>query len=288
MLGQTKGSLKCRSRLPGLGCATVGVAMKNPEWLGLAVLACGAVLGFVLGGFLGLAVAGGCLVVGLVLMVAPEALGTKRKPANSHAAPQSQSHILLLLKEMHVRPQRAGKFQEIKDPDQPGLQFEIFVHCWLVNDTDDRLGIVGTRFALSKPGGAPVTLERVGGDLENWRLGRLRDELDTFGVRYLQAAQEPMSELSTEEPLEAGSTRQGWVHLRVEGVTPAEMKNARLELQVIDSQMGTHIGEVTGPHPIPGRVWPFRAQHQSETAAAPARSEVGASLDLPGSISSPA
>jgi hypothetical protein len=263
--------------------------MKNPEWLGLAVLACGAVLGFVLGGFLGLAVAGGCLVVGLVLLVAPEALGTKRKPADASAAAPSQSHILVLIKEMHVRPQRAGKFQEISDPDQTGLLFEIFAHCWLVNDTDDRLGISGIRLALTKSGRTEVPLERVGGDLENWRLGRLRDELDTYGVRYLQAAQEPMAELSTEEPLEAGSTRQGWMHLRVEGLTPAEMKNARLELEVIDSHMGSHLGEVRGPHPLPGKVWPFHAERQLEATAAPATSEVGRpSLDTSGSISSPA
>jgi hypothetical protein len=263
--------------------------MKNPEWLGLAVLACGAVLGFVLGGFLGLAVAGGCLVVGLVLLVAPEALGTKRKSPDAKTSAPPQSHILVLLKEMHVRPQRAGKFQEINDPDQTGLQFEIFVHCWLVNDTDERLGIAGTRLALTKPGGTPVTLERVGGDLENWRLGRLRDELDTFGVRYLQAAQEPMSELSTEVPLEAGSTRQGWVHLRVEGLTPAEMKNTRLELEVIDAHMGSHLGEARGPHPIPGKVWPFRAEPQPKTSATAATSEVrGPSFDSPGSVSSSA
>ena len=262
--------------------------MSKAKWIGLAVLACGAAVGFALGGSLGLAIAGGCLIVGLVLFVAAEALGTKRKSTDAKTSTQSVTHILVLLKEVHIRPQRSGRFQEISDPNQTGLQFEMFAHCWLVNDTDDRLGIAGVRFSLTKLGGAPVTLERVGGDLENWRLGRLRDELDTYGVRYLQAAQEPMSDLSTEEPLEAGSTRQGWVHLRVEGVTPAEMKNARLELEVIDSHMGTHIGEVAGPHPIPGRVWPFHAQPQSETTAAPARSEVGPTLDSPGSISSPA
>jgi hypothetical protein len=134
-----------------------------------------------------------------------------------------------------------------------------------------------------------VELTRISGDLENWRLGRLRNEVDTYGVRYLLAAQEAMSELSTEEPLEAGSTRQGWVHLRAEGLTPAEMKNARLELEVIDSHMDSHIAEVRGPHPIPGKVWPFRAE-PLKSIAATATSEVRRSqLDSPGSsINSPA
>jgi hypothetical protein len=234
--------------------------MSKPEWCGLAVLLCGAVLGFLLGGTFGLALAGVCLVVGFVLLVASEALGTRRKATDAKTSSDSATHLLVMLKEVHARPQRAGKFQEITGPDQSGLEFEIFVHCWLVNDTDDRLGVTTIRLTLTKPDGRPVPLERVRGDLNGWKLGRLRDELDSWGVRYLQAAQESMSELRWEDPLEGGSSREGWLHLRAEGLTPAEMQNARLELEVIDSHMASHVGEVKGPHQIPGRVWPFRAQ----------------------------
>ena len=98
-----------------------------------------------------------------------------------------------------------------------------------------------------------------------------------------------MSELSTEEPLEAGSTRQGWVHLRAESLTPNEIKNARLELEVLDSHMNSHIGQVRGPHPIPGRVWPFRAEPSVETATVAATPEPRRpSLDSPGPVSSTA
>jgi hypothetical protein len=283
------GSLMVVGSAAGFRLRDVGVAMKSPKWWGFGVLACGGVLGFALGGAVGLAIACGCLVVGLVLFVASEALGTSRKPADANTAAPSPTHILVLLKEVHIRPQRAGKFQEISDPNQPNLQFEIFVHCWLVNDTDERQGIAGFRLSLTKPGGASVPLERIGGDLEKWRLGRLRDELDTFGVRYLQAAQEPMSELSTEEPLEGGSTRQGWVHLRAEGLTPAEMKDARLELEVIDSHRGSHVGEVKGPHSIPGRVWPFRAEPSPDTVTLAAAAETRhPSLNSTNAISPPA
>jgi hypothetical protein len=240
--------------------------MSKPEWCGLAVLLCGAVVGFLLGGMFGLALAGACLVVGLVLLVAKEALGTRRMPADAKTSSDSPTHLLVMLKEVHARPQRAGKFQEITGPDQSGLDFEIFVHCWLVNDTDERLGIAGTRLTLTKPGGTPVQLERVAGDLQHWKLGRLRDEVDSWGERYLQAAQELMSELHTEEPLEGGASRAGWMHLRAEGLTPAEMQNARLALEVTDSHLTSHSGEVNGPHLIPGRVWPFRG----EAPAAPA------------------
>ena len=233
--------------------------MSKPEWFGLALLACGALFGFLLGGAFGVAVACVCLVIGLVLLVASEALGTKRK-ADPEAPSQANTHLLVLLKEVHARPHRAGKFQEISGPCQTGLEFEVFVHCWLVNDTDDRLGITTIRLTLTKPCGTGVLLERVCGDLGNWKLGRLRDELDSWGVRYLQAAQEPMSELRWEDPLEGGSSREGWLHVQVDGLTPAEMQNARLELEVVDSHMTSHVGQVLGPHQIPGRIWPFRPE----------------------------
>jgi hypothetical protein len=109
--------------------------------------------------------------VGLVLLVASEALNTGKKPPAPTTSAQPATHILVLLKEVHARPQRAGKFQEIRDPQQTGLQFEIFAHCWLVNDTDERLGIASLRLSLTKAGGTPVVFERIG-DLESWRLGQ--------------------------------------------------------------------------------------------------------------------
>jgi len=255
--------------------------MSKPEWIGLAVLGCGAVVGFLLGGAFGLALAGVCLVVGLVLFVASEALGTKRKSLDPAAVSESDTHLLVQLKEVHVRPQKGGKFQEITDPNQTGLEFEIFVHCWLANDTDDHLSITATKLTLTKPGGTSVQLNRISGEMQNWKLGRLRDELDSWGLRYLQAAQETMPELHTEEPLQAGASREGWFHVRAEGLTPEEVKNGRFALEVIDSHMASHLGELKGPHTIPGRVWPFRpALSSAPTAPAVASADtIGPSLE---------
>jgi hypothetical protein len=252
--------------------------MSKPGWFGLAVLSCGAVFGFVSGGAFGLLLASGCLVIGLVLFVANETVGTKRRSTDPETAAPSKTHILVLLKEVHARPLRAGKFQEIREPNQADLQFEIFAHCWLVNDTDQRLGIAGLRVSLAKPGSDAIDLDRVSGDMENWRLGRLRDELDPYGVRYLQAAQECMSELSILEPLEGGATREGWLHLRAQNLTPAEMKNSTIALEVIDSHLNAHAGTAKGPHHLPGRVWPFRP----EDKAASGQPSVPTSNDAPG------
>lgn len=243
--------------------------MSKPELMGLVVLGCGSVFGFVWGGAFGLALAAVCLVVGLVLFVALKASGTETRSTPSQGLSQPRTQILVLVKEVHARPQQAGKFLEISEPHQSDLQFEIFAHCWLVNDTDERLRIITLQVSLTKPDGTTSVLERVPSDLKNWRLGRLRDELDSWGVRYLQAAQESMVELGKDEPLEGGATRQGWLHLRVENITPAEMKNATIELEVIDSHLRSHLGAAKGPHQIPGRVWPFRVEEGKVADAHP-------------------
>lgn len=243
--------------------------MSKPELTGLVILGCGAFFGFVWGGAFGLALAAVSLVVGLVLFVALRASGTETRSTPAKGLSQPRTQIPVLVKEVHARPQRAGKFQEIREPHQTDLQFEIFAHCWLVNDTDERLRIITLQVSLTKPDGTTSVLERVPSGLQNWRLGRLRDELDSWGVRYLQAAQESLVELRTDEPLEVGATRQGWLHLRVENITPAEMKNATIELEVIDSHLGSHIGAAKGPHQIPGRVWPFRVEDGNASDARP-------------------
>jgi hypothetical protein len=234
--------------------------MSKPELTGLVILGCGAFFGFVWGGAFGLALAAVSLVVGLVLFVALRASGTETRSTPAKGLSQPRTQILVLVKEVHARPQRAGKFQ---------VQFEIFAHCWLVNDADERLQVITLQVSLTKPDGTTSVLERVPSDLQNWRLGRLRDELDSWGVRYLQAAQESLVELRTDEPLEVGATRQGWLHLRVENITPAEMKNATVEIEVIDSHLGSHIGAAKGPHQIPGRVWPFRVEDGNASDARP-------------------
>ncbi len=235
--------------------------MSKLEWYGLLVLGVGAVLGFIAVGPFGLALSAVCLIVGLVLCVTSVALGTKRKrPASPPAPPiPERTPLLVLLKEVHVRPQLNGRFQEIRDPHQPDLQFEIFVRCWLVNDTDESLGIKEIHLSLIKDGGAPLAPEQVVGDLDNWCLGKLKDELDSWGVRYLQAAQERMSELDITSRLEGGGTRDGWLHFRMQSLTPAQMKSVAIEISVKGSDDITHLGIARGPHHLPGRVWPFQA-----------------------------
>ena len=241
------------------------VAKSKREWLGLAILVFGSLFGFLLGGAFGLGLAAVCLVVGLVLVVASTAFGSPHSLTTSAAS--SKTSLLVLVKEVHARPQHSGKFQEISDPDQADLQFEIFVHCWLVNDIDQPFGVLRIQVSLTRPEGSTVILQQLRGDLNSWSLGRLRDELDSWGVRYLQAAHEKMHELDLDEPLEGGATRQGWLHLRAENLTPKELRNGAITLTVFDAAGQTHIGVAKGPHQVPGRVWPMAAK-PSELASA--------------------
>ena len=96
------------------------------------------------GGSKGILFASVCLIVGLVLMVASEARGLVSKPggAKANLTGAKQVQIVVLVKgEVHVYPQRDGKFQEIHDPNTPGLEFEVFVYCWLVHGAELSVGI---------------------------------------------------------------------------------------------------------------------------------------------------
>ena len=249
-----------------------GVAILKPERLGLIVLAGGAVVGLIIGGPFGLALAAVCLVVGLVLVVTTEAMGTRhKKPDIPTGANQPKSQVLFLVKEVHARPQLGGRFQEILDPDQADLQFEVFANCWLVNDTDEPLHLRGLRMWLRRGDGMDVSLKRIVGDLEGWRLGRLRDDLDADGLRYIHASQETMPELDLKESLQGGVAREGWLHFRVQNVSPSELKKAPITVSVQDSRGRIHVGTVKGPHQVPGRVWPFKASVGEVRSSEPIR-----------------
>ena len=103
---------------------------------GFAVIGLGAVSAYLHGGTGGILFACACLIVGLVLMVASEARGLVSKPGGAQANPgeRKQVEIMVLVKgEVHVYPQRDGKFQEINDLNQSGFEFELFIYGWLVH-----------------------------------------------------------------------------------------------------------------------------------------------------------
>ena len=239
-------------------CECVGAShMSKTRRLGLGILAVGAGLGFVAGGAPGLAFAAVCLVVGFVMFVVSEARGTTQKDAAQKSERvRETARVLVLLKEVHARPQRNGKFQEIGNTDELGLEFEVFLNCWLLNETDLPLQIVEPiQLTIGARDGSRKVGERVSTDMENWRLGSLvKDEWNTDKVR---AVQEKLSELHTADPLECGVPRQGWLHFRFRDVRSSDFRVGPMELIVKDAMSSTHVGRASGPRHLPGKVWPY-------------------------------
>jgi hypothetical protein len=228
--------------------------MSKTKFSGFLVLGAGAVLGIVLGGALGLGVVAVCLIVGFGLWFATEAKGV------SGPVTALKPRILVLLKGVQVRPQRAGKFQEIGDPNDTGLEFEIFIHCWLVNESDVLVAVTEElQLSLRISDGSIRVAEWVRGDLERWRLGSLvQDEWDPDVVH---TRQEPMPEMSLEKQLDCGVPRKGWLHFRFVDVTAHQLKNSELRLSIKDVFSNNHEGIATGPvRHLPGSVWPCVVQ----------------------------
>ena len=211
----------------------------------------GAVLGIFLGGPLGLVVVVLCLIFGFGLWFASEAKGV------SGPVTSLKPRILVLLKDVQVRPQKAGKFHELEEPNETGLEFETFVHCWLLNESDVPVAITEEPQLSLRIGEASIRIaERVRGDLEKWRLGSLvQDEWDP---EIVHTHQEQMAELNLEKQLDCGVPREGWLHFRFVDVTAHQLKNSELCLSIKDVFSNNHEGLATDPvRHLPGSVWPI-------------------------------
>ena len=231
--------------------------MSKTRRLGLGILAVGAGLGFVAGGAPGLAFAAVCLVIGFVMFVVSEARGTTQKDAAQKSERvRETARVLVLVKEVHARPQRNGKFQEIGNTDESGIEFEVFLNCWLLNETDLPLQIVEPiQLTIGASDGSLKFAERISSDLENWSFGSLvKDEQNGDKVRVVQ---EKLSELHTAEPLECGVPRQGWLHFRFRDIQSSDFRVGPMELIVKDAMSSTHVGRASGPRHLPGKVWPY-------------------------------
>ena len=208
--------------------------MSKLRILGLAVIGLGAVSAYFHGGTGGILFACVCLILGLVLMVASEARGLVSKPGGAKANPgeRKQVQIMVLVKgEVHVYPQRDGKFQEI--------------------------GADGSRRSA----------ERVAGDLKEWHLREVErgsDEESDWWAPMIRTKPAPLLELDTAAPLECGAPREGWLHFRIRNSSPSELTTGSLELTVWDTFSQTHTAVAGRVRRLPGNVWPIAASSPSE------------------------
>jgi len=225
--------------------------------VGLAVLAVGAGVGLFFGGAIGLALAAICLVLGLLFLMESPARRTRSVGAQATRPAHQKTQVVFLIKEVHVRPQIGGRFREVVGQDEVRFDFEVFLLCWFVNETQLPLRIVEEPdLTLRRPAAPFVNGERIVGDLNRWQLGKLNRELDSSDLVVLRAAQESISEFDTLDPLECGVPRKGWLHFRVT-MTASEFRASSLELSLTDSQGNFHASTMSGPCYMPGRIWPF-------------------------------
>jgi hypothetical protein len=231
--------------------------MSKLQLVGIGVLACGAISGFATGGLFGLALASVCLIVGLVMVVASEARGIKQARGQSSASAFG-TRLIVAIKDVHARPHQGGKFCVLSDPDQADLEFEVFLKCWLVNETDVPLKISSLQLELKPSDGSTCVAERVSGDLQNWQLGALQEEWDDWEMR-LRAAMEPVAELDISGPLECGLPHEGWLHFRLRNVSPSVFRSVPMQISLTDSLSHVHVGTAGGIRHLPGRMWPVLA-----------------------------
>src|SRR5262245_22884764 len=136
--------------------------MSKTKFSGLMALGAGAVLGIFFGGPLGLVVVVLSLILGFGLWYAGEAKGV------SGPVTALKPQILVLVKDVQVRPQKAGKFHQIEEPNETGLEFETFVHCWLLNESDVPVAITEELQLSLQIGEASIRIaDWVRGDVEN-------------------------------------------------------------------------------------------------------------------------
>lgn len=230
--------------------------MSRLQLVGIAFLACGAISGFATGGPFGLILASVCLIVGLVMVVASEA--RRAQPEAGESSRKMRARVMLAIKDVHARPHQGGRFSAIHDPDQPDLELEVFLKCWLVNETAVPLNIETVQLELKASDGSSRLAEPVHGDIENWQLGALQEEWETWDMR-LRVAMEDVSELDTTVPLECGLVREGWLHFRFRNVTPAEFRSEPLQISLTDSLSHVHVATAPEARHLPGRIWPVLA-----------------------------
>jgi hypothetical protein len=112
-------------------------------------------------------------------------------------------------------PQRDGKFQEIQDPNQTDLEFEVFINCWLLLAAEITLRIADLQLTLKGPDGSTKVGERVNGDLKNWQLreGRGSEEESDWSQGTIRKAPAGLPELDAASPLEVWRPPRGLVTL---------------------------------------------------------------------------
>jgi hypothetical protein len=245
--------------------------MSKTGVLGVGLIGLGAVFAYFHDTFNGMLGASVCLIVGLAMIVASEVQGLVSKPngADANSKGRKPARVLILVKgEVHTYPHRDGRFQEMADPKQTDLEFDVFIQCWLLLVAEMTLRITDLRLTLRGAHGSIRVGEQVKGDLNSWQLryGGGHEQESGWAIVPPRKTPASLTEMDTAAPLECGAPREGWLHFRIRNTTPSELRDGSLEFSVEDFFSDVHVA-VASRILLPGRVSPIPASAPSEVEA---------------------
>jgi hypothetical protein len=243
---------KNQGRVVGEGA----LSMSKPDRLAYIVIGSGLGLGFVVGGTAGII----CGVTGVLIgsgwlawiitssakHEGPGEVGS----AESYSA-HGETKILLVVRDVQAR----------QFPESEANDFDVFLNLWLVSETEFDLAIKECQLKIKAHDGSAMTCERIGGDLDKWHLGKEKEQWDMWDTSDIRAVRESIPELNTTEPLQVGVRREGWLHFRIQNISPEQFKTGSMELSVEDSLSHKHVAAVSCTRHLPGKVWPLRSRN---------------------------
>jgi hypothetical protein len=233
--------------------------MSKPDRLAYAVIVLAIAVGCALGGRAGIILGvvgvllGSGLLVWLILSSAKHEEAEEPASAPGYSAHQAyaaheETRIFLIVRDAHART--------LPENDS---DFDVFLNVWLASETEFDVAIRDFQLTLTATDGSAKSGERITGDLEKWHLGKEREESDMWDT-YVHASRERIPELNTIEPLHVGIPQEGWLHFRLQNITPEEFKTQPMGLTLVDAFAHVHLALVTCPRHLPGKVWPLRGQ----------------------------
>jgi hypothetical protein len=242
-----------------------GAAMSKPDRVAYGVIVLAIAAGCAVGGRAGiiLGVVGGLLgsglLVWLIVSSAKHEEAGETSPASDYSAPEAyaaheETKIFLIVRDAHARA--------LPESDSG---FDIFLNLWLASETEFDVAMSDFQLTLTASDGAARSGERISGDLEKWHLGKEREESDMWDT-YVHASLERVPELNTAEALHVGIPREGWLHFRLQNITPEEFRTQPMGLTLIDAFSHVHLALVTCPRHLPGKVWPLRGQRAQKAS----------------------
>ena len=228
--------------------------ISKAQWFAHSIVWLAVASGLFIGGRAGLVVAGLCFTVGVGLLGTSFGHIIKRNHTQPSkvVAPQA-TEVVVGIKGIHAYSQNGENLRELEDSNQPNSELDLFLHVWLVSETETDLGIKDCQLKIKAADGSVRSAERIHGDLHNWHIDMDKEETDLWDT-HIERVRESLHELDTGQALRCGAPREGWLHFVVRNITPGDYKTGPMEFSVEDSLAVASVGMVNCSRYLSGKV----------------------------------